>query len=326
MSIKYYSKTSKKDRFGTGLKLVLIFVLLIVVISVVIFFVFFFKEEVEEYYKAREQNLSYKKVFNQKNYSDLINKMNVELKDNPYMTDYLIYRGYSLFILGENEKRIEKKLGYFKPALIDLRKALAIGVDTKNIDDVYFCIGKIYFYMGVNYYDLCIKYCNKARSFNGKRDDLYYILGLCYSFVGDYKSSVESFIELSKNNSSDQVFYAIATIFFKMGDYNSSKLYLESIVNRSKDNRAKEEAYLLLGQILFDEKDIKKSEICFDKILEINENNSMAYFYKGEIIYHTENNISEARKFWMEARDIDPSNQLVKERLQRVYDKRGRIN
>jgi len=296
-----------------------------IVLSSLVFLTFFFnKEVVEKHYKEKELKSSYKKIFNKKEWADLVNKMNIELKNNPYMIDYLIYRGYSLFLLGENEKTIEKKMDFFKLALIDLRKALAIGVDAKNINDLYFCIGKIYFYMGVNYYDLAIKYCNKAISLNCKRDDLYYILGLCYSFIGDYENSVNNFIELSKNTPSDQVFYAIATIFYKMKDYNNSKIYLDNIIERTEDKKAKESAYLLLGEILFEERDIKRALVCFDKVLEINEYNAMAYFYKGEIIYQTGNNTSLARNLWLEARDINPGNQLVKDRLQRVYDKKGR--
>jgi tetratricopeptide (TPR) repeat protein len=141
------------------------------------------------------------------------------------------------------------------------------------------------------------------------------MLGLCYSFVGNYKDSVNCFIELNKINPNDKTSYMIATIFYKMGDYDSSKIYLENIIDKTESKKTKEEAYLLLGERLFKEKERKKALVCFYKILEINEYNAMAYFYKGEIIYHTENNISLAKKFWSEAGDIEPANQLVKDRL-----------
>jgi tetratricopeptide (TPR) repeat protein len=151
LAIKYYTKTNRKNDYIKGLKFILIFALLIIVVSSSIFLVFFIKGEIEKSYADKELRYSYKKVFDKGDWADLINKMNAELVNNPYVADYLIYRGYSLFMLGEHEKGMEKKMDFFRLALIDLRKALAIGVDTKNIADLYFCIGKIYFYMGPDY-------------------------------------------------------------------------------------------------------------------------------------------------------------------------------
>jgi tetratricopeptide (TPR) repeat protein len=287
-------------------KRVTFFIILSVLVVVLVLISFFIVKNVVGFiYENNEIKVKSKKLFDQKNYVELIEKMDNELKKMPFSPDFLIYRGFSYFLLGEEENNIEKRKTYFLNSIIDLRKSLAIGASEFYKPNIYFCIGKIYYYFGESYYNLSIRYLSKSLESGNKRKDLYYILGLVYNNTGKYDEAIKCYNESLKIEENDLVLYAVAVSFFKNNDYENSKRYLEKVINISKEPKIIENSYLLYGEILFSQKDSKAMDY-FNKVIEINDNNADAYFYRGEI-YFQQNDKIKARYEWRKALEIDPS-------------------
>jgi tetratricopeptide (TPR) repeat protein len=311
----YDIKIKRKKRKLVTFILLILFA--IIIISTLSFFLV--RNFIAFTYKNNEiKNIS-KKLYDQKNYTELIERMDKELKTDPFFSEYLVYRGFSYFLLGEEEKNIENRKTYFSSSIIDLRKSVAVGVPEVYKPNIFFCIGKIYYYFGEPYYNLSIRYLLKSLDMGNKRKDLYYILGLVYSNTGKYKESIENYIESLKIEENDLVLYAISVSYYKNNDLENSKVYLQRVMNISKDPKIRESSFLLMGEILFDQSNFSESLNYFDKVIEINENNSNAYFYRGEI-FLKENDKIKARSEWRKALEIDPSHIRARSRYySRIY-------
>ena len=141
---------------------------------------------------------------------------------------------------------------------------------------------------------------------------MYYILGLVYNNTGKYDDAVSCYTESLKIEENDLVLYAIASAYYKNNDFENSKVYLERVINISKEPTIIENSYLLYGEILFDQKDDRAMDY-FNKVIELNDNNSNAYYYRGEI-YFQKNEKIKARYEWRKALEIDPSHIRARDR------------
>jgi len=307
--VKY--NTRKKSRIL--FKLIIFFIILILLASI-IYIIYYVNKNIKTISKNNEIKSTYKKLFNEKNYTELIQKMDIELKSQPFNSNFLIYRGYSFFLLGENEQDLSKKNKFFYSSLFDLRKALAIGVDKKNLKNIYFCLGKLYFYLGESYYYQSLKYLNESLKLDNKRNDLYYILGILYSNLGEYDNAILQFGKANELKESDLTLLAIANTYYKKNDTENATKYLEKVINMAVDPKIKEKSYYLLGLIYFNDKSYDNALLYFNKVIDINDNNESAHFYIGEIYYYY-NNIIKARSEWRKTLDIDPSHIKANKRL-----------
>lgn len=302
----------KSGKYNKNFRFIKIFIFGLFVILILILLVFFIKKK--NIFIANDNKEVYKKFFDEKNYLDLIKMLDSELKKNAFNQKNLVYRGYSYFFLAEDEENLSKKKIFLNLSLIDLRKAIAIGVPRKNIGNIYFVLGKIYYYFGEPYYYQSLKFLKNSLEYNNKRIDLLYILGLLYSNMGDYKESIKYYLDALKYEESDLLLLAIANSYFKDNDFNNSKIFINKILESSNNNLIIEKCYLLLGIIVYNENDPDLSITYFDKVIELNENNSQAYFYRGEI-YYQKNNLIKARAEWRKTLEIDPSYIKAQKRL-----------
>lgn len=272
-------------------------------------------------YSFKKNNLniekynSYKKKFEESNYIDLINIIDNEIKKDPFNKDLLIYRGYSYFLLGEDEKKLDKRKNYFYNALQDLRKVIAVSNYNENTGNIFFILGKIYYYLGESYYNLSLNYLKHSKDSGVKREDLYYTLGIVYSYLGNYNESVKILIDALKFGEKDILLLAISNSYYNADDFENAKNFLDITVKKAEDMAVREKAFFLYGEIFFKEKKYNESLDYFNKVIEIRENNAEAYYYRGEI-YNLNNNIIKARAEWRKTIEIDPSHIKA---LKRIY-------
>ncbi|MBN2541616.1 tetratricopeptide repeat protein [bacterium] len=123
-----------------------------------------------------------------------------------------------------------------------------------------------------------------------------YLLGLCYSELGDYNKATDIFLEGTKEfpNSvlEGELLYNLGLIKYKVNARNSAIHYLEKAVdfyNRSKRKEAHwwiDEALFLLGIVYYKSENYEKSIDSFTKLRELGLNS-----YKKDIEYY-ENIIS----------------------------------
>lgn len=306
MSIKdKYNIYSYKKKNNLLKLFVVIFVFLFIIIVIIL--IINTSKSIKKYYKEKNLRESYKKLFKDRDFISLIEKMDYELKNNQFIPEFLVYRGYSFFFLGENEKKnIRKQKAYFTSSLIDLRKALAIGVNEKNKSNIFFCLGKIYYYFGPAYYNLSIKYLKKAIEEGNQNIDLFYILGLVFSYNGEYDEAIKYFYKALKIKESDYLLLTIGICFYKKNDYENAINLINNVIKISEDPKIRERAYFILGEIYFNQKKYSDSLDMFNKVIELNENNSEAYFYRGEIYFLYYNDKVKARAEWRKTLIIDP--------------------
>lgn len=313
-----YRGYSKNNKSGKGGKIVFRVVLLLIIILLLIAAIYSGINALNNNMKEKDMAIqiksAYRKLYVEKNYLGLINKMDHELSDNPFDVEYLTYRGYSYFFLGEEENDLNRRKKFFRLSLGDLRKALAIGIPEKNRANIYFCIGKIYYYLGRAYYNQSIKYLNLSLLDGNSRPDLLYILGLVYSNSGNYQAAVAVFERALTIEESDLVLLALGMNFHKKGDYRQAVNYLERAGKSSKEAKIIEKSLFTIAEIHFQEKEYSQALDYLNRVIEMNENNANAFFYRGEI-YYLYNNVIKARAEWRKTLALDPSHIQAKTRL-----------
>lgn len=304
---KTYDKSSNKSTF--------VFIIAIIVIALLISGIILLVKQNPFNSNANQKKYNMK-LFANKEYVDLVKKLDIELKKNPFNVENLLYEGYCYLLLGEDEKNIERRKKYFSLSLSSLRKAMAIGVYDKNELNLFFSIGKIYYYMGDAYYKIAINYLEKSLKLGNKRKDLFYILGLTYSNIGKYEDAIKYYNESLKIEDDVLVTLAIGITYSKNNDFNNAKKFIEKVINTTNEPKIKEKSLFIMGQILFDQQQFNESEKYFQKVIEMNENSANAFFYLGEIFLSYGDKV-KARSYWRKTLDIDPSHIRA---LKRIYN------
>lgn len=317
MEYNYTSYTAKhKDPSPTRSHFLAKILLSLILISLVIIITGL---TIQSFRKNKQHKLevkeSYNTMYQNKNYLELIEKMDGELKHNPLQVEFLIYRGFSYYLLGESEREQNKQSVYFSMALYDLRKAVVVCHSSDLLADVYFCIGKIYYYYGNGYYNQCIDYLNRSLACGNERIDLLYVLGLVYSYIGEYEKANQVLLRSLDIEVSGLALLSVGMNHYRMNQKDKAREYLMQTIEFSEDKKNQERAWQTLGMIALEEKDYRKALDCFNRVIGINENNAEAYFQRGEIYYLYFRDSVKARSEWRKTVEIDPSHIRANERL-----------
>jgi tetratricopeptide (TPR) repeat protein len=258
---------------------------------------------------------SYSVLYSNKNYIELIEKMDGELRDNPLQPEFLVYRGFSYYLLGEAEHDKNKQSVYFSLALADLRKVPIVYSGADLLGNVYFCIGKIYYHYGKGYYNQSIEYLNRAIKCGNERIDLLYVLSLVYSYIGEYEKANQILLRSQDLEKNDLALLSIGINCYRMGKMDEAIKYLQETADVSAQIKNKEKAMFTLGMICFEQGKYEKALHYYDKTIELNENNAEAYFQRGEIYYLYYHDNIKARAQWRKTIEIDPGHLRAGKRL-----------
>ncbi len=305
MVLKY--RTRKNFSYNTLYLITVMIVFILIVIALVIII----RNSIILSDRNKQQAIDYSQLITDKKYNEVIENLDLELKIAPFSLDNLVYHGISNFFKGEMESGYNEQVAYFRIALSDLRRAMALGVSDKNI---YYCIGKIYFVFGVDFYNQSITYFSKSiDSGNNERADIYYYLGVIHSNTGDYQKSIGFFEKSLSLEYSDIVLYLLALNYSKMGEPDKAIAVLSGLLE-SDDKKVAEEANLLSGELFFNKEEYDKALVFFDSVIGLNSDNYLAYYYKGEVAYNMNDPVA-ARSFWRKTLEINPSHIRALSRL-----------
>ena len=83
-------------------------------------------------------------------------------------------------------------------------------------------------------------------------------------------------------------------------------MHFQKVIVITKELIIKEKSMSYMGEILFQQQKYDEAKVFFDKVIEIDENNANAYYFRGEIFFQ-ENNKVQARSEWRKTLEIDPS-------------------
>ncbi|KAL0265438.1 UNVERIFIED_CONTAM: hypothetical protein PYX00_011047 [Menopon gallinae] len=290
-----------------------------------------FAKEIEE----KEKSLAYLEagptradvlaLWEQGAYSDVIANLEIEIQCKPLDSTLLVLLGISHFYqaLAQGDSLQEKS--HMDLAITYLRKSL-LSKYVPAEDRVYYVLGKSYYHKGYYYSDLAVEYLNKALALNANLKNGYEYLGLAYSLRSEHLKSYEAFKKAYAQRPSFLLLYAMAEECLQAGQMSLAQTYLlqlkvdyEKQIDLSKrpDDNLMQKVWLSLGEIAFQEKDYRQAENFFNNILKINPSNPLVYLKLGDLYDARDNDPVRARKAWRKAAQLDPSLEIVAERLRR---------
>lgn len=247
--------------------------------------------------------ITIQELWSSKNYDEIIASCEVALKNNPLDPHVLAYLGFSCFYKADSE--IENKITYYEKTILYLRKAL-VNDEVPFQKEIYFILGISYYYKEKYFFDLSIKYLEKAISLGINRPEALIRLGLAYGKLGNTKKELDCLLEASSQTSSSWLWLLLGKAYHKENQFDQAEEYFIRYINEADDSLTVQEARFRLGEIYFYNQDYNKAEGQYREILKLDEKSAEAHFNLGEIYYKLKNNI-KARAEWREALRIDPS-------------------
>jgi tetratricopeptide (TPR) repeat protein len=224
--------------------------------------------------------------------------------------------GFSAFQLGISQINNQETLRYMDDCVFYLHKALLLK-ESENDGQVPYMLGKAYYYKGDDYADLAVKYLENAKHLSCGAADIPEFLGLAFSSLGDYRSSVEAFSQAlspERGEPSDLLLLSMARSYAALGEPGSARAYLPRCIDVSRDSKPSVIARLLLAEILGNAGNIQEAENQYLTVLENYGNNAEAHYQLGEL-YAKRGDVARARSEWRLSLRADPAHQKARERL-----------
>ncbi|MDR3334543.1 MAG: tetratricopeptide repeat protein [Treponema sp.] len=234
----------------------------------------------------------------------------------------LMVHGFAAYQLAIAQINNFDTLTYIDTGIWSLRKAL-LSREAPRDGRLQYVLGKAYYYKGVDYADLAIKFLEEARSLSYNAQDIPEYLGLAYAAVHNYQKSVASFTlalypveaEVTEDlNTSDLLLLSIAHSYIALNESDAAYPYLLRCVEQSRDSKVVVKARLLLGSILGKGGDNAGAEAQYTAILAESGENAEAHYQLGEL-FAADGNPTRARAEWRRAVRIDPAHVPARKRL-----------
>lgn len=242
--------------------------------------------------------------WNNKNYIAVNEVANNILKEKPYQSTALAYKGYASFYLAVSQTEPAIAQSYIDESINSLRLALKMASE-KIKPQISYMLGKAYFHKNTlssfHYYsDLAVYYLLQARSSGFNASDIPEYLGLSYANLSMTEESIASFSEALITNENDILLLAIAEQYINNSQPGVAKQYLYRLRSTSKDDSTVLKACYLLGTIYTDEQNYQDALTEFQTILQKDPNNADAYYGIG-VIYENQGDMAKARAEWRKA-------------------------
>jgi len=235
------------------------------------------------------------------------------LLEKPVDYFLLTVNGFAAYQLGISQINNQNILHYIDECIFSLRKAL---LHNNKEGQVYYVLGKAYWYKGAEYADLAVKYLEIADNVSYNASDIPEYLGLAYAAYGDYRSSVEAFSRafIPGQTPSDNLLLPIARSYMAMEEYNMAVSYLQRCIASSPDSNSVIISRFMLAEIYSAIKDYEKAEMQYLSILEETGDTAEVYFQLGEL-YNIQGDTTKARSQWRIAYRQDPLHAKARARL-----------
>ncbi|AYE36562.1 hypothetical protein DB313_03740 [Borrelia turcica IST7] len=303
----------------------------LIVVLILFFFIFYilsyFKAFSNSYLRAGPTEVNLLVLWENKEYKEIIDYAENELKTNKFDFNLNLLLGFSYFYYSLMLNDSSLKTHFLDNSIERLRFLMSINADIP-MSSLYYILGKAYSHKGEYYSELSVKYLNKALysnnfDFMSIKEDIFEYLGYSYQLLRDYKSSLRFFMKAYSENKSDLVLWSLAYINYKIGDIDKSIEYIskfikeenESFNSEKSDDNLMQKVYLLYGDIYLDQGVYDEAFNCYDKVLKINSLNPNVYVKIGDIYRKRDKDYPKARKYWREALSINPYLEEARERL-----------
>lgn len=298
---KYHYRARRKSRKGW------VFLLALFLAAGVGFLAWAFRLDrtLKGLFRAEAQGASMIELWNSRLYDEIIARCDQVLASRPLDPEALVFRGFSCFYKAISEVGQEDRVGYLDESILSLRRSMLLEQVPWPAERDY-VLGKAYFHKGKYYYDLTIRYLERALERGYVNDDLYDYLGLAYTQLDRVEEGLKHFLTALEKKPTDLLLLTIAQSYLQLKRTAEAKEFLIRAVNKTEDPAIERKSRFLLGQIYFDQNDIFKAEQEYQEILGLDPQSADAHFYLGEI-FQKQGDPVKARSEWRKTLAIDPS-------------------
>jgi len=253
------------------------------------------------------------RVWNEGDYENVYEMSKNFLIDKPVDYFLLTLNGFSAYQLGISQINNQNMLYYINECIFSLRKAL---LHNKKDGQVYYVLGKAYWYKGAEYSDLAVKFLEMANNISYNVSDISEYLGLAYAAYGDYRSSVEAFSRafIPGEVASDNLLLPIARSYIAMEEYSMAISYLQRCITTSPDSNSVIISRFMLAEIFRIMEDYENAEKQYVSILNETGETAEVNFQLGEL-YFLQGDTTRARSQWRIAYRQDPLHAKARARL-----------
>lgn len=293
----YHLRGKKKKKW----KIIMLFIFICVLCAAGYFFLPF--KQIIRFFSGKENEVSLNKLWNNKNYDEIIRICNEKLVKYPLHSLYLTYKGFSYFYKAKRDS-LEKE-EHLTESILVLRKA-KLSKNSHLEGEIDYILGLAYFLKGKYYYDLSIEYMLSSIENNYTGIDTYRCLGLAYGGFGDAQKELEYFLKALEQEETGYSLLSVGEAYLKKNNYRQAEEYLLRALNKTEELEIIQQCRFKLGEIYMEQEDYLKSEEQYKEIIKLNKASANAHFYLGEV-YDKLNDKVKARAEWREALRIDPS-------------------
>jgi tetratricopeptide (TPR) repeat protein len=256
-------------------------------------------------------------------YAEAFEVSKQELAGKPLDYLALTINGFSAYQLGIAQINSSDTLRFIDQCVWSLRKALLATRSLSNLGELYYVLGKAYYYKGPVFADLAVDFLERAQALSFRAWDINEFLGLSYANIRDYRSSVAAFALAldpeAGGGHSDLLLVSIARSYMALGETQPeasamAKPYLLRCIETSRDSHIVTTGRLLYAEILRNEGNAEEAELQYQRILEENGENAEAHYQLGEL-YAARGNTTRAWIEWVRAVRLDPAHTKARQRF-----------
>lgn len=253
------------------------------------------------------------KLWQEKDYEQVIAACEPTLKLRPLEFDYLLYSGFANFYFGCGQETIETRNQYLFESVAQLRKAMVIEPHRNN-NDIRYILGKAYYHLGYFYHDLSHRYLQEALKAGYNAEDLSEFLGMVASSLGKADEAIEHFKRAMNDNNRDAIRLALASAYLSMEKIDDAAMNVNEILASTKDPVIALRARYLRADLYARAGKTDLAMADYQSILKDDPESADAHYYVGEM-YFLAGDVVKARAEWRAAVNLNPKHSGALNRL-----------
>jgi len=296
--------------FKRKISLRIFIILFFLIIS--IFYFFLQRNNRNKAFEIGDNKLNLIDLWQDNLYDEIYDYTKSNLEKDPTNEYFLFFFAKSAYQKALELRLDQDNLNLLDESIYAFRK-LEIQNNFNLKEQIYFSLGKAYYYKGEFYYDLALQYLKKAYDKNKNIDSLLEYLALTYDKLHKEEEALELFKNIYKKNKNTLLLWNIARIYYNIEDYENAFLFNEDLLNNNLnqaqenlDKNLLQKSLKLKANIFLKQDNDSKALEYYNKILEINDKNIEVLIELGDW-YEKYGDSVKARSYWREAESIIPN-------------------
>ena len=291
------------------------------ILSLVLLFACLFLVLWGYYYMFREINQAesaeIELLWNQGELNKIVEVTVERLEENTLNFQLLRYSGYAYFYLALGLLDQSEKQHNLKLAISHLRKAMVVSYPNKSVlAEIYYILGKSYFYQGLPTMSLAIDYLKKSLELGYDAKDSFEFLADAYQQLGQEEQSLQYFESLYYDgNVSDRFLLAYSKSLIEVGDNAKAEEMLQNAKKNIQNQLLLAEILLQLAQVYYNVGQWLNAKFSLEEALE-RKVSADAHFLLGEV-YRALGQPVQAREQWRLTLELDDQYEAAFQRLQK---------